>query len=332
MISFFDVFLTVSFLLILALPGFIFAKTKMFPTSASKTLTVIVLYGCQPILIFTSFQGCSFNPSIAMNMLIVAAIALLVHLVMFALVKLIFLKRQTEEKIKLVKYLSVFSNCGFMGLPFLQSLFTDSSLQAELVIYCAVILAVFNILNWTFGVYILTEDKREISFKKILFNPVILAVVVSLVLFFTMQQPLIAFAQVGTAGYKIVTKLMNSLQFLSNMVTPLSMFVIGIRLANIDIKQSLTDKWVYVGMGIKLIVMGFVTIFIVAYLPIATTIKYTIFFLLSMPSATSGAMMAVQYGKDSDFASVGVVLSTICSIVTLPLLYLFMSAVLGVTI
>lgn len=83
---------------------------------------------------------------------------------------------------------------------------------------------------------------------------------------------------------------------------------------------------------LKLIVMGFVTIFIVAYLPIATTIKYTIFFLLSMPSATSGAMMAVQYGKDSDFASVGVVLSTICSIVTLPLLYLFMSAVLGVTI
>ena len=78
--------------------------------------------------------------------------------------------------------------------------------------------------------------------------------------------------------------------------------------------------------------MSFVTMFLVAYLPIATTIKYTIFFLLSMPSATSGAMMAVQYGKDGDFASIGVVLSTICSIATLPLLYLFMSGVLGVTI
>ena len=330
MISFLDVLITVVFLLLLAVPGFIFAKTKMFPASASGTLSTIVLYGCQPILIITSFQGCAFDPDIAVNMLIVAGIALLVHLLMFALVKLVFFKWQAEEKVKLVKYLSVFSNCGFMGLPFLQSLFTDASLQAELVIYCAVILAIFNILNWTFGVYILTEDKKEISLKKVLLNPVIISVAFSLILFFTMQKPLVEFTQAGTVGYKIATKLMSSLQFLSNMVTPLSMFVIGIRLANINMKQLLTDKWAYVATGVKLIGMSFVVMFVVAYLPIAATIKYTIFFLLSMPSATSGAMMAVQYGKDSDFASIGVVLSTVCSVVTLPLLYLFMNVVLGI--
>jgi predicted permease len=116
------------------------------------------------------------------------------------------------------------------------------------------------------------------------------------------------------------------------MVTPLSMFVIGIRLANIDWKQLLTDKWAYIATVVKLIVMSLITMFVVAYLPIDSAIKYTVFFLLSMPSATSGAMMAVQFGKDSDFASIGVVLSTICSIVTLPLMYLFMNAVLGVAI
>ena len=219
-----------------------------------------------------------------------------------------------------------------MGLPFLQSLFTDGALQAELVIYCAVVLAVFNVLNWTFGVYIMTGDKKQISVKKILLNPVIIAVIVSLILFFTMQKPLIECVSVGTVGYKIVSKLMNSLNYLSSIVTPLSMFVIGIRLANINFKQLLTDKWAYVITGMKLVLMSFVTMFIVAYLPIAATIKYTIFFLLSMPSAASGAMMAVQFNKDGDFASIGVVLSTVWSIVTLPLLYLFMSAVLGVTI
>lgn len=330
MVSFFDVFITVLFLLLLAVPGFIFAKIKMFPKTASGTLSVIVLYGCQPVLIITSFQGCAYDPKIALNMLLVAGIALAAHLIMFALVKLIFFKWEREEKVKLVKYLSVFSNCGFMGLPFLQSLFTEASLQAELVIYCAVILAVFNVLNWTFGVYIITGDKKEISLKKVLLNPVIISVAVSLVLFFTMQKPLVELATVGTVGYKLLTKLMATLQFLSNMVTPLSMFVIGIRLANIDFKQLLTDKWAYVATGTKLLLMSFVTMFLVAYLPIASTIKYTIFFLLSMPSATSGAMMAVQYGKDSDFASIGVVLSTICSIVTLPLLYLFMNTVLGI--
>ena len=332
MISFFDVFLTVTFLLVLAIPGFIFAKTKMFPKSASETLTVIVLYGCQPILIFTSFQGCAFNPSIAVNMLIVAGIAIATHLMMFLIVKLAFIKWQAVEKVKLVKYLSVFSNCGFMGLPFLQSLFTDASLQAELVIYCAVILAVFNILNWTFGVYIITGDKKEISAKKVLLNPVIIAVVLSLAVFFIMQKPLVEMAAAGTIAYKLLTKMMSTLNFLSNMVTPLAMFVIGVRLANVDFKAIFTDKWAYVATMTKLLVMSFVTMFLVAYLPIASTIKYTIFFLLSMPSATSGAMMAVQYGKDSDFASVGVVLSTIFSIASLPLMYLFMSEILGVMI
>ena len=116
------------------------------------------------------------------------------------------------------------------------------------------------------------------------------------------------------------------------MVTPLAMFVIGIRLANINLKQLLTDKWAYIATAVKLVVMSFVVMFLVAYLPISSTIKYTVFFLLSMPSATSGAMMAVQFKKDSDFAAIGVVLSTIFSIISLPLLYLFMNTVLGFSI
>ena len=283
------------------------------------------------ILIFTSFQGCAFSKDIALNMLLVAGITVAAHLIMFLLVKLLFKKWQKEDKVKLVKYLSVFSNCGFMGLPFLQSLFAESALQAELVVYCAVVLAVFNVLNWTFGVYIITEDKKEITAKKLFCNPVIISVIISLIFFVALQKPLVEFTTAGTFAHKIVTKLMTTLNFLSNMVTPLSMFVIGIRLANIKWKELLADKWAYIISAVKLIAMSFITMFMVAYLPIASTVKYTVFFLLSMPSATSGAMMAVQFGKDSEFASIGVVLSTICSIVTLPLMYLFMSGVLGVT-
>lgn len=332
MVTVADVFITVLFLLLLAVPGFIFAKTKMFPESSSRTLSVMVLYGCQPVLVVTSFQGCAFSKDIAVNMLLTAGVALAIHFVMFALLKLLFHKREKEDKIKLVKYLSVFSNCGFMGLPFLQSLFTDSALQAELVVYCAVVIAVFNVLNWTVGVYTITGDKKQISLKKVLFNPVIIAVLLSLLLFFILQKPLVELAAEGTAGRKILSKFMNSLYLLSNAVTPLSMTVIGIRLANVGWKQLLTDRWAYVVSGIKLVVMSLITALFVAYLPIASTIKYTVFFLLSMPSATSGAMLAVQFGKDGDFASVGVLLSTVCAIATLPLSYLFLSSVLGVVI
>ena len=332
MISFFDVFITVLFLLLLTIPGFILAKLKMLPKSASETLSVIVLYGCQPILVFTSFQGCEFSAEIAINMLIVAGLALLAHLLMFAVGKIVFLKWKKDDKVKTVKYLSAFSNCAFMGLPFLQSLFKDPALQSELVIYCAVVLAVFNILTWTFGVYIMTGDKNQISAKKVLLNPVIIAVAISLVVFFVTQKPLVKFAAEGTALHTVLEKLMGSLNYISNIVTPLSMFVIGIRLSNISVGQLLTDKWAYITTFMKLIVMAFLSIFLVAFLPISATIKYTIFFLLAMPSAASGAMMAVKFGKDGDFASVCVVLSTICSIVTLPLLYLFMNSVLGIAL
>ena len=107
------------------------------------------------------------------------------------------------------------------------------------------------------------------------------------------------------------------------------MFVIGIRLANVDFRALVTDKWAYVAIVTKLIIMSLVAMCIVAFLPIANTIKYTIFFLFSMPSATSGVMMAVQFKKDSDFAAKVVVLSTICSIATLPFMYLIMNAVCG---
>ena len=332
MISFFDVFITVLFLLLLTVPGFILAKLKMLPQSASETLSVIVLYGCQPIMIFTSFQGSSFSAEIAINMLIVAGLALLAHLLMFALAKIVFLKWEKNDKVKTVKYLSAFSNCAFMGLPFLQSLIKSPALQSELIIYCAVVIAVFNVLTWTFGVYIMTGDKSQVSLKKVVFNPVIIAVVVSLIVFFALPQPLVDIAKNGTLLDTVLEKLMASLGFLSNIVTPLSMIVIGIRLTNIRVSQLLVDKWAYITTGMKLVVMAFLSIFLVAFLPIAATIKYTIFFLLAMPSAASGAMMAVKFGKDGDFASVCVVLSTICSIVTLPLLYLFMNSVLGITL
>ena len=330
MITFSDVLITVIFLLVLAVPGFIFAKLNMLPQNASATLSTIVLYGCQPILIITSFQGCAFRADVALNMLLVALIGTAIHLIMFALVKVLFRKRAQEDKTKIMKYLSVFSNCGFMGAPFLQSLFTDPSMQAEVLIYCAVILTVFNVLNWTVGVYIITGDKKEVSFKKVACNPVIISVVIGAALFFLLQQPIVNLAPAGTVLDKVLEKLMKSLNYLSEMVTPLSMFVIGIRLTNVDFKQLFTQKSAYVTAGVKLLVMPLLTMFAVAFLPIASTVKYTLFFLFSMPSATSGVMLAVQYDKDSDFASICVLLSTVLCIATIPPLYLLMSQGLGV--
>ena len=122
-------------------------------------------------------------------------------------------------------------------------------------------------------------------------------------------------------------KIMGSIDIIGNLVTPLSMTVIGINLAKVKVKELLLDKWAYISCFFKLIVMSVLTMLIVAFLPIDNVVKYLMFFLLSMPSATSTAMFSVKFGGDGKSASVMVLLSTVLSILTIPLLYLLMSGV-----
>ncbi len=330
-IGFIDVLITVIFLLALAIPGFIFAKLKMLPEKTAEAISTIVLYCCQSVLVITSFQKKAFEPEIGLNMLYVMLLAVAVHFIVFIVLKFVFIKKSAEDKIKVVKYAGVFSNCGFMGFPFLQSLFSGEA-QAETLIYGAAVIAVFNLLNWTFGVYIMTGDKKQVSAKKILLNPVIISLVIGFVLFIALQKPLVEIAPQDSFWDSILEKFMQSMNYLAEMVTPCSMIVVGIRLANVNVKSLFMDKWAYVSAFFKLIVMSLLSILIVAFLPVDTTVKYTVFFLLSMPSATSTAMFAVKFGKDGDFASVCVLLSTVLSVITIPLLYLVISGVFGINI
>lgn len=329
--NFIDVLFTVVFLILLAAPGYIFAKLKMLPEKAAETISTIVLYCCQSVIVITSFQKRPYDPTIGLNMLYVGLFATAVHMIMFAILKFVFVKKSTEAKIKVVKYASVYSNCGFMGFPFLQSLFSGE-MQAEVMIYGAVIVAVFNLLNWTFGVYIMTGDKKQVSPKKIIFNPVIISLVIGFLLFIVLQKPLVELAPSSEVATSILVKFMASMNYLADMVTPCSMIVIGIRLANVNIKQLFLDRWAYVAAFFKLIIMPVIAMLTVAFFPVESSIKYTVFFLLAMPAATSTTMFAVKFNADADFASVCVLLSTVLSVVTIPLMYLAMSGIFGVTV
>lgn len=330
-ISFFTVFISVVSLVIMAMPGFLLAKLKMLPEKASEALSAVVLYGCQPLLVFMSFQSYEYSAEIGRNMLIVCGIAFAIHFIMIGLVCLLF-RNKEDIKMKTVRYGSIFSNCGFMGIPFLSMLFSGKPEAGEILIYASVIIAVFNILNWTVGVLMMTGNVKDMSVKKILLNPVIIAVVVGVIVFVTTKKPLVNLAAEGTTLHSVLNKLSASLDYLGDAVTPLSMIVIGIKLADVNIKQLFLDKKAYVTSFFKLVVMSFVAIISVAFLPVSSSIKYTVFLLLSMPCATSTALFALLFGGDGDFATVCTLLSTILSIATLPLMFLLMNGAFGIAI
>ena len=325
-IDFFNVLFTVISLIMLTVPAYILVKTKMLPTSAGEICSTLVLYGCQPVLVFMGFQKTAYDPQIGVNMLIVAGLATVIHLVM-----ILFAFTCVKNKNNVVRYGTIFSNCGYMGFPFLQSLFSGE-MMGEVLIYGSVVITIFNILNWTVGVYIMTGDKKYMSLKKIVLNPTIIGAVLGFLVFCILKVPIVDLAQSGTTLDDAIEKIIDSLNVFGNMVTPLAMVVIGVRLANVNLKQLFMDKWAYVVSVNKLVVMSLVSMLVTAFLPVDILVKYTLFFLLSMPCATSTAMFAINFKSDGDAGSVFVLLTTVLSIAVIPLMFLVFTGVFGVVV
>lgn len=315
--EFFSVFVSVFSLVILIIPGYLLARLKMIPESLAKGLSTLLLYVCQPMLTFMSFQKTAYSSALALNLLIVAGLTLLAHVLMILIVWLLF--RKKEGRYRVVQFASVFGNCGFMGLPFLQSLFPDSP---ETLIYGAVIVAVFNFLNWTVGVALLTGERRHMKLSRALLNPASVALLISLPLFLLLQRPLSELFSAGTYAQILMDKLLFSFDLLGNTVTPLAMIVLGIRLSEMKWREIFTDGLVYLTSAFKLIVMPLLVIALLLPFSLDPLVKSAIFFGLAMPSATSTVLFSEQFGGDSHSASATVLLTTILSVVTIPLLFL----------
>ena len=329
-IEFLTVLVAVVSLIVIAIPGFIVVKAKMIDVKLSGAFSTLVLYVCAPAQVFMGFQKANFTAELGKNMLIVAGVSALAHIAMIALMYLVItIKKGEDEKLvakkRVVRCASVFGNAAYMGLPFLQILFPG---VGEVIIYGAVVMSVFNILTWSIGVYMITGNKKDISVKKVLLHPVILAMFLGFIALVAAGQPLANVCADGSSGDLILENLIKSVNFVGDMVTPMAMFVIGMRLANVTVKQLFLDKWAYVVSFFKLVVMAVLTMLLCAFLPVDNYVKYALFFLLSMPCAASCALLSVQFGGDGDFASVSVLLSTIISILSIPLMFLVFNAMI----
>ncbi len=328
-IDFVNVIFTVLSLIALAVPGFIAVKTKLLGENATQVISNVVLYICQPALVFMGFQGKEYSSDMGINMLIVAGLTFALHLIMTGIMFVCVRNKDNNAKLNCLRFASIFGNCGFMGMPMIQSLFFGTDAYGEAIIYCAVVLAVFNMLSWTLGVYIMSKDRKQISIKKILLNPTIIGVVAGFIVYIIAKVPLVNLCVEGSTGDVIITKFMRSIELLSETVTPMAMMVIGMKLANANLKQIFLDKTAYICCFFKLIVASLVAMLLVTFLPINQVIKYALFFLLSVPSATSTALFAVKYNSDSDSASVMVLLTSVLSMATMPLMFMFYIAVFG---
>ncbi len=331
--------INVAILFIMMLPGVLLKKCKMCPDGFGKGLANLVLYIAQPVLIVYAYLDCETDfADIWEDVLAVFIISLVAHAI-FAAVAIPVFKKAPEGRDRMLKFATIFSNAAFMGIPLIQSIFTT---RPEMAIYASIYNVSFNLFLWTLGVILCTDgreaapdasedcgeevaipllhEKHTVSFKKVLFHPVTLASVVGVIcLVAGVKNSLLR-----EVGMGIIPDAMNMLR---SLVAPLSMVVIGLRLADISFKNFFDDVYMYVFLLLRhlllpLSVLGIMKLAILIGIPLSADTVTVITILAATPAASSATMFAEKYDCDAAYTSRLVAVSTILCILTMPLVLL----------
>ena len=328
---FLKVLLIMAVLFAFMAPGFALRKLKMIGEGATFALSNLLLYVCQPALAIKAF--CVFTKDdwatvSAVNKLVllenfgmVALISAAAILLMFALCKLIFIKSKNKKITNVYSFVAVFSNSGFLGIPFID-MFTDGDPLA--VMYMMVFNVIFTILCWTLGVVLITGDYKQIKFRKLVCNPALIANAVGLLLFFV---PKINFFMFG--GLEV---LQIFPQYLANMTAPLSMVIVGIRVAEMSPKTLFLKKGVYLSGALRLIVSPLLAFAVAVpfYFLLAKArgsvgaadgyVFLAPIIAMAMSPAASVAAMAESFDGAKETAAAAFVTVTLLSIIVIPLM------------
>ncbi len=322
MIEISTLFISVFTLFLFMLPGFIVKKTGIANSEFPKSLSVLTLYIAQIALIFHSFI-IEFKIEIIENLCQVFVCAFLIHLILYILAKQFF-KKAPDKKRRVLQFGLIFSNAGYMGIPVI----TDVC-GPEYAIYATIYVVWFNVFCYSLGRLIYTNDKKYISFKKAIFNPAVMPIIMAMILFVTGAGTWIVNVKddptfVGNF-FKVIY---NVLETLKNMVAPVSMLVIGARLADINFKGIFRDKHMYPFILLRLLILPAIIwafLRLISLTGLLSTDSLTVLVILaSTPAAAVTTMFAELYDGDSPYAGKLVALTTILSVITMPIVALLL--------
>lgn len=276
--------------------GFLLFKKKMVTKQGSKELSTLLLYVIMPGIIIKSFLvTCTVEK---MKELLFSYLLSCAGL----LIAMLISKAVFGHKFKMENFGSAFSNAGFIGIPLVRM-----ALGEEAVFYVSAFVVLLNLLQWTYGVFVITEKPEVIKMAKIVKNPVVISFMVGFIVFVT-QIP-------------VPSVFKGTLEIIGNMNAPVAMIVLGIYLAQTDIKAMFTDWQAYKCSMIRLIIIPLVTILLFMWVPRQyETMKMAILIAACAPVGVNVAVFAQMYDMDYTYAVKAVCLSTIFSIVTMPLM------------
>ena len=270
----------------------------------SKVISKIVLYLVIPCVIINAFQV-DYTSEKVKELLLVFAASVLLQVILLAAVwgagKVLKLNEVEATSI-------YYSNSGNLIVPLVTFI-----LGKEWVLYGCVFMSVQLVFLWTHGKNTISREGKW-DWKKIVFNVNMISVFAGVVLFFTkIRLP------------EIVDQALSSV---GSMIGPASMIVTGMLIAEMNLRNIFENVKVYFISFLRLVVIPVISLAIlkisglVNIHPDGKKLLLIVFLAVITPSASTITQMCQVYGNDSKYASAINVMTTLLSIITMPLMVL----------
>lgn len=302
-----NIFIQVLVLFILILVGYIARRKNLLDEDSTSKFSSLIMKIFLPCTIISSMQIDYSSEMInkIINLLIISVVMYSISFLISYLLKFIF---KYDDNLGIYQYVIMFSNVGFMGYPVVEAV-----LGSEAIFYTAIFNLPFNLLTITLGTYLLSKGKNEYSFSlKSFINPVIISIFIGLLLFvFSIKLPLF---------------LNKPIEMLGNITTPLSMLVIGSMLFASSAYDCFYNKKLHLVTLIRLILLPLLIYFILNGKIQDSMLLAIPIVISSMPAAANTAIMANEYKSNTVLASQAVFFTTLFSIITIPLISMFLLA------
>ncbi|MBR3099795.1 MAG: AEC family transporter [Clostridia bacterium] len=275
--------------------GYLLFRGKKITPEGSRTLGNILIYLVLPCVIINGFR-IERTPEHLRGLLFSAVLAAVLLAVSMLVARAFF------RKDSIANFAASFSNPGFFGVPLI-----TAAIGQGAIFYVAFFIAFLNILQWTYGVSLMNGQKLSAGFspRKLIRAPFVIAMLIGLVLFFSsLQLP------------QVVSGCMTGVAALN---TPLSMFTVGVYLAQTDIPGIFRRGSLYLVSLARLAVAPLIACLLLALLPQSFyDMKLALLLAAACPVGSNVAVYAQLHGKDYPYAVETVVLSTLFSILTIP--------------
>jgi predicted permease len=292
------------------LVGYFLRKFGIIDAKVSKSLSRLVLYLTQPVLIVMSMIKMTFSVETTKQLGIILLVSLGVHTfaAVFGYFSMRFIKDENARKLS--EHSIIFSNVMFFGLPIVQSLFGDRGIA-----WASFFSVIFHVFAWTYGMIILGRGRDDIklSVKKVLLNFGTIPCFIGIVLYFISGLNIPQEFLSGLSGLK------KALDYLGGLCTPISLLVLGGVLTTLPLKKLFNNWKIYYVCFMKLVVFPLITYAVAKFiLNIGDEMSMFTLIMAGLPTASLTNMFAELYDIEPGYAATSVGMTTVFSVATLP--------------